>query len=140
MEIDVTREPGGADFDAVQNGLDEYNVKTGPDATTTPLNVYVREDGALLGGLCAMTFWDWLWIGQVWVVEERRRGGIGRALMEAAESEACARGCNHAYLDTVNLQAPGFYEKLGYRVVGTLDDFPPGGQKFFLTKELGAGA
>ena len=49
MEIDVTREPGGADFDAVQNGLDEYNVKTGPDATTTPLNVYVREDGALLG-------------------------------------------------------------------------------------------
>ncbi|MEM8882682.1 MAG: GNAT family N-acetyltransferase [Planctomycetota bacterium] len=137
MEIEVTREPGGAAFSAVQQGLDAFNASVAPDATATPLNVYLREDGALLGGLCAHTFWDWLSVGQVWVEESRRRQGVGRRLMAAAEAEAIERGCRHVYLDTVDVQAPGFYEKLGYRVVGTLEDFPPGGRKFFLTKDLG---
>lgn len=135
--LEITAVGGGDDFDAVQKGLDDYNAATGPDATMVPLNVYTRDaDGSLAGGLCAQTFWDWLYVGQVWVREARRGEGIGRELMDAAEGEARRRGCNHVYLDTVSLQAPGFYEKLGYRVIGTLEDFPPGERKFFMTKDL----
>lgn len=136
MDLEVTDISGGADFQAVQDGLEAYNASVAPDATPTPLNVYVREHGTLLGGLCGQTFWDWLWVGQVWVEEARRSEGIGRSLMDAAEGEARRRGCNHVFLDTVSVQAPGFYEKLGYRVVGTLEEFPPGERKFFMTKDL----
>ena len=136
MDLELSDVAGGEDFQAVQDGLDAFNAAAAPDPRSSALNVYAREDGALLGGLCGRTYWDWLWVGQVWVDESRRGQGVGRTLMDAAEEEARRRGCNHAFLDTVSLQAPGFYEKLGYRVIGTLEGFPPGERKFFMTKDL----
>ena len=49
--LEITDVNGGDDFDAVQQGLEAYNAATGPDATSTPLNIYAREDGELVGGL-----------------------------------------------------------------------------------------
>ena len=136
MDLEITDVGGGDDFKAVQDGLDAYNASVALDEPMTPLNVYARERGALVGGLCAQTFWDWLYVCQVWVHESRRGEGVGRRLMEAAETEARQRGCNHVYLDTISLQAPGFYEHLGYRIVGTLEDYPPGERKLFMRKDL----
>ena len=56
--------------------------------------------------------------------------------MDAAESAARERGCRIVLLDTFGVQAPGFYDKLGYRVVGTIDDFPPGHRRYFYVKDL----
>ncbi len=56
--------------------------------------------------------------------------------MDAAEDYARMRGCHSAYLDTHTWQARPFYEKRGYEVFATLDDFPPGHKKFFLRKKL----
>jgi ribosomal protein S18 acetylase RimI-like enzyme len=51
-----------------------------------------------------------------------------------AEQEAKARGCRGVWLDTYSFQARGFYERLGYAVFGTLDDYPPGQSRIFLHK------
>ena len=48
------------------------------------------------------------------------------------QTEALRRGCRAAYLDTFSYQARPFYEKLGYEVFGTLDDYPLGHQRFFM--------
>jgi GNAT superfamily N-acetyltransferase len=56
--------------------------------------------------------------------------------MAAAEEEARRRGCHHALLDTFDFQARSLYERLGYEVFGTLDDFPRGHQRFFMRKAL----
>jgi hypothetical protein len=53
-----------------------------------------------------------------------------------AEREALARGCKHAWLDTYEFQARGFYEKLGYRCFGELDDYPTGFSRYFMQKAL----
>ena len=41
-------------------------------------------------------------------------------------------------LDTLSFQARPFYEKLGYRVYGQLEDFPAGSghTRYYLTKTL----
>ena len=54
--------------------------------------------------------------------------------MQSAQHEAHLRGCRHAYLDTFDFQALGFYQKLGYELFGHLDDYPPGHTKYFLQK------
>jgi GNAT superfamily N-acetyltransferase len=137
MELRVTDESGGSDFAAVQKGLGDYNAAHGLEGPSMPLNIYARdEDGQLLGGLCGVTADGRLWVGQVWVDESRRGQGLGRALMDAAEREGRERGCGRVYLDTFEVQAPGFYEKLGYRVAGVVDDFPDGHRRYFFSKNL----
>lgn len=71
-------------------------------------------------------------------MDERLRGqGYGKELMARAEEDAVRRGATHAFLTTFSFQAQGFYERLGYRVVGTLDDYPPDGAYYLLRKDFG---
>ena len=75
--------------------------------------------------------------GNIVEVDERARGqGIGTQLLTAAEDLARSRGCIGASLDTFEYQARPFYEKLGYKLFGTLDGFPPGSRQFYLSKPL----
>jgi ribosomal protein S18 acetylase RimI-like enzyme len=101
-----------------------------------PLAITVRERGQIVGGLVARMFLGWLFIELLWVSDQRRQKGLGRSLMQKAESEARKRGIRNAYLDTLSFQAPGFYKKLGYREFGKLNDFPKGHARHWMTKAL----
>ncbi|MDB5698088.1 MAG: family acetyltransferase, partial [Alphaproteobacteria bacterium] len=46
------------------------------------------------------------------------------------------RGCVGVWLDTFSFQSRGFYEKLGYAVVGMIQDHPLGGARYFMQKRL----
>lgn len=88
----------------------------------------------IIGGLWGETMYSHLHIDLLFVPEALRRTGLGRQLMLKAEEEAIRRGCRGAWLDTFSFQARGFYERLGYTVFGTMDNFPPGHSRFFLKK------
>ena len=90
-----------------------------------PLHILLRDqDGRLLGGLIADSYWGWLDVDDFWLDETMRGQGLGRAMLLAAEKEAISRGCRYAKLETFSFQARGFYEKCGYRVIGQLDEYP----------------
>jgi ribosomal protein S18 acetylase RimI-like enzyme len=104
---------------------------------TQPLDIFVRdEEGRLCGGLVGVTYWGWLEVEDLWLGGSLRGRGIGRRLVSMAETEAVARGCSRVWLWTFGFQARGFYEKLGYRVVGALEDYPPGGACYWMRKDL----
>ncbi|MEW5849633.1 MAG: GNAT family N-acetyltransferase [Myxococcota bacterium] len=94
------------------------------------------EDRRVVAGLLGQTHHGWLYVGWLWVSEGLRNHGIGTELMRRAEAEARERGCHHAHLTTLDFQARSFYERLGYRVFGTLDDYPRPHQRFFMQKPL----
>jgi hypothetical protein len=48
------------------------------------------------------------------------------AILEMAENEARRRDCRAGVLLTINFQAPGFYQRLGWRVFGEIPCDPPG--------------
>lgn len=94
------------------------------------------ETGVIIGGLWGTTSFGWLFI-QLLVVPDALRGqGVGRELMSRAEAEAVARGCHAVWLDTFEFQARPFYERLGYRCFGQLEDYPKGFARFFMQKSL----
>jgi GNAT superfamily N-acetyltransferase len=93
-------------------------------------------DQEIVGGVLGEMYWGWLHVDLLWVQDDLRNQGYGQQLLKSVEDEANERGAKHAYLDTFSFQAPDFYKKHGYTVLGTLQDFPPGHQRYYLTKEL----
>ena len=123
----------------VMNGLKAFNSSFVGSSDERKLSVIVRNDqDAVIGGLLGQTTWGWMYIGWVWVEEAQRNRGIGRTLMAKAESAARELSCHHAHLTTLDFQARGFYESLGYEVFATLDDYPQGHQRFLMKKALSA--
>lgn len=117
--------------------ISEYNnQQAGNDDAQTICFVLRGSDDEIVGGVIGVAYWDWFSIELMWVKEELRGRGYGHRLLTMAEEKARQRGAKHAHLDTFSFQAPDFYRQHGYQVFGELQDFPPGHQRYYLTKEL----
>jgi len=94
--------------------------------------------GELLGGITASSSYNWLLIKLLWVRESSRGQGLGKQLLEDAETHGIAIGCHGAWLDTSNPQARQFYVKQGYGEFGRLENastqLPPSHRRWFLKK------
>ena len=77
-----------------------------------------------------------MFVDLVFLPDALRGRDIGTRMMALAEEEAQRRGCRAGVLCTINFQAPGFYQRLGWRVFGEIACDPPGTSRFFLTKDF----
>lgn len=119
--------------EAVLGPLRAYNIARGGDPHIRQVAILIDgEDGGLWGRIS----YDWLFVELLSVPEAARGQGLGRQLMDQAETIAREAGCTGIWLDTYEFQARGFYEKLGYALFGALDDHPVGQQRFFMMKRL----
>src|SRR4026207_172567 len=72
------------------------------------------ENGEAVGFVSSWLENNVAWIGDAYVKKAARRGGAGRALVDAVIENLRARGATHLRLGA-NLEALAFYEKLGFR-------------------------
>lgn len=81
---------------------------------------------SLVGVLTADSLWDWLYIDELWVDENHRGQGLGKSLMQEAESYAISQQLVGIWLWTQSWQAADFYRKLGYQEFARFEDCPRG--------------
>ncbi len=137
MTIEVVSAPGDAERDAILAALVAHNdAAVGPTERRQVAIVVRDDDGAIVGGLWGMIGYRWLFVQYLALPPAMRGQGVGRDLMLRAEAAARAAGCIGIWLDTFSFQARGFYERLGFGVVGHIGDFPPGETRFFLSKRI----
>ncbi|MGN6102580.1 MAG: GNAT family N-acetyltransferase [Devosia sp.] len=137
VDIRVVSDPAAGDLATIGEGLTSFNEGEVGPANRLPLAVLVRNsDGRLVGGISGHTAWGWLYVQWLWLDAGYRGRGLAGAMLEAAETEARARGCHGSYIDTFNPVALKAYRRAGYVPFGELPDFPRGRTRTFLSKAL----
>jgi ribosomal protein S18 acetylase RimI-like enzyme len=95
-----------------------------------------NRKGRVAGGLILQSYWRESYIELLWVSARLRGMGFGEKLIQEAERLARRRGSRLIHLNTYTFQAPGFYEKQGYRRFGGISGSPKGHGRYFFVKRL----
>lgn len=135
MNIDIYNESKDDIFNVLIDNLRQFNFKKMGEERSQPLMVIIRNDsGEIVGGIAGRTIYHQLLIEVLWVHDDKRGQGLGIQLMEIAEREAQKRGCIAAQVDTLSFQAPKFYEKMGFKIVGNVSGVKDSPDRYFLLK------
>ena len=73
---------------------------------------------------------------QMWVDETYRGRGYARALLNAFVAEASSRGVRRIWVASYGFQAPGMYEKAGFKRMAEFEGWPEGHSNVILCKTL----
>jgi len=133
-EIEISQSEADAQF--IRQKLNEFNFNLVPHDQHEVLNLIIRRQSVPIAGLIADTYWNWLYVGLLWVDDGERSRGLGSQLLAKAEEIAVQRGCKHAHLETHDFQNLEFYQARGYTIFGRLEDLPEGHIKYYLSKRL----
>lgn len=82
------------------------------------------------------SYWKETYVELLWVSPLARGKGYARLLMAEAERRARRRGSKLMHLNTYSFQAPGLYEKLGFKRFGGMHGSPPGDSRHWYAKRL----
>ncbi|MCS6094534.1 GNAT family N-acetyltransferase [Shewanella baltica] len=137
MNLSLINDESTEFADAVKQKIVEFNQTQWQGLSRKNLGLKLQDaEGKLLAGISGKTFGYWLLIEYLWVDDALRHQKIGTRLLLEAESQAKARGCQFALLDTLDFQAKPFYERHGYHVQWIQQAYPETGSKFFMVKAL----
>ena len=136
MEIICKTKITKEDNKKVLDKLMEYNKLYFEPHEYFNIGVFAYDENEFIGGIIGDIFGNWLELKYFVVDEKYRNKGIGKKILKAIEEEGKLRGCKYSLLDTFDFQARGFYEKYGYEIVLTLENYPIEGKKYFMKKEL----
>src|SRR5476649_984287 len=124
MKTRITAAPTDRDVEEIKNRMRKFNSNFVPQQKLRALGIFVEdENGNKQAGIVAETVGKWMYIQMLWVDESLRGKDVGTQLIQEAEEEAKARGCRYALVDTFSFQARPFYERMGYGVQMTLEDY-----------------
>ena len=121
---------------AVLGGLGRYNDEKMGKQKYKRFAISLREDNEIVGGIIGELWTAVLFIQYFWMEQKFRKKGLGGKLIKAIEDEARRFGAVRAYVDTMSFQAPGFYRANGYEEFGSIEGYPGGVTRHWLTKSL----
>ncbi|WFU31343.1 GNAT family N-acetyltransferase [Bradyrhizobium brasilense] len=135
--ITLTDAPDRKAEEIIEEGLAQFNEEKAGYRDSRPLAVLLSdpESNAVVGGLLGRTSLGLLYINWFFLPASVRNRGLGGRIIVKAEDEARQRGCCKAVVRTISFQAPEFYQRHGYRVLGQTD-CKPGMALISLIKEL----
>lgn len=122
------------DIEYVRRKLIEFNSQHVPNGTYEEINLCIKDENQeIVAGLNSARCWNWMEIDILWVDESYRGQGLGKRLLEEAEHIARAKKCSFVKLNTFSFQAPEFYKRYGYKVMGMIENAPEGSNHYYLT-------
>ena len=94
------------------------------------------ENNKICGGCNGDILYGCLYISTLWVERSLRGKGYGTELMLSAEKLGKEKGCLFSAVNTMDWEALGFYQKLGYQIEFERHGFLKDSVFYFLRKNF----
>jgi ribosomal protein S18 acetylase RimI-like enzyme len=125
------------EIDAIEACIYNYNRRAIGRSDARGLGFVIRNEAGRTIGVAA----GYSWAGtselkQMWVDEAYRGRGYARELLNAFVAEAANRGVRRIWVASYDFQAPGMYEKAGFRRMAEFAGWPEGHSNVVLCKTL----
>lgn len=135
-DIVVTDAIASSIVQAIEGGSDDFaGVITGI-GDSRPIAVVLQDPHTerVLGGMMGLSSRGLLFLDSFFLPTELRGRGLGKTILKKFEEEGRQRGCQSAFLYTVDLS--DFYARNGWKACGRMPCDPPGAFRVFMTKDL----
>jgi N-acetylglutamate synthase-like GNAT family acetyltransferase len=139
LQIEARHNLSLHEIDAIEDRINEHNSHaTGSHDGQSLAFVIHNESGRMIGGVSGYTWSGISELKQMWIDEAYRGRGYARSLLNAFIAEARHRGVRRIWVSSYDFQAPGLYEKAGFKRVAELEGWPEGHINVLLCKTLSA--
>jgi len=125
------------EIDEIEECIYNYNRRAIGRNDARGLGFVIRDETGRTIGVAA----GYSWAGtselkQMWIDETYRGRGYARELLNAFVAEAANRGVRRIWVASYDFQAPGMYEKAGFKRVAEFAGWPEGHSNVVLCKTL----
>lgn len=133
----LTTDVDEADKKTIGQGLRRHvMIHVGDCYKGTKIKLIIKDqEGELIGGVAAWTTLSNLIFDTIWIAEGFRRKGLGRMLMLEMERIARENGCIASQASCFSFQAPDFFQKMGYKILGISNGYPAPVNELYLIKK-----
>jgi ribosomal protein S18 acetylase RimI-like enzyme len=102
----------------IYKGFEEHAIeKCSASLLETPISFYLLgPEKEVISVIVCSLFWGALHIKYVWTHKNYREKGHASRLMKEVFNFGKKHKCPFAYVETMNFQAPKFYEKFGFKL------------------------
>jgi ribosomal protein S18 acetylase RimI-like enzyme len=137
LQLEARHDLTPDEVDAIEDRLYEHNRHATRRHDGQGLGFVIRDDGGRTIGAAAGYTWAGISeLKQIWVDKAYRRRGYARALLDAFVEEARGRGVCRIWVASYDFQAPGMYEKAGFKRMAEFEGWPEGHVNVVLCKLL----
>jgi ribosomal protein S18 acetylase RimI-like enzyme len=137
VEIEAQHALSPNEIDAIEDRLYEHNSHATGRSDGQGLGFVIRDaSGRMIGAAAGYTWAGISELKQIWVDKPHRGRGYARALLNAFITEARSRGVRRIWVASYDFQAPGMYEKAGFKRMAEFKDWPEGHINVILCKTL----
>ena len=127
LQIEPRHDISPNEIDAIEDRLYDHNsYATGRHDGQSLAFVIRNEVGQMIGVAAGYTWSGTSELKQMWIDEAYRGRGYARALLNAFVAEACSRGVRRIWVASYDFQAPGLYEKAGFKRMAEFEGWPEG--------------
>lgn len=136
MKFNFYERPKESDINNIRHRLQEFNETFWEVDDKYKYVITLSDEGEIVGGIVFTIFGEWLEIDFFWIDTNIRGKGYGNKILTEAENFAKRKGCKMSSLNTFNFQAKPFYEKNGYKVAYTQNNYPIKNTRYYMEKKL----
>lgn len=129
--------PNQEDIQVLIRGITDYAKQERGFHALDFFAFFIRdENNTIVGGCNGGTLYGGLHIDSLWVSDVIRNKGWGTKLVYAALAYGKEKNCNFATVNTMDWEALGFYQKLGFKIEFQRAGFHKNSVFYFLRKEF----